>query len=154
MQDGGFGLYATVQARTSTIRQLMAMRLSTQWAGRVYTLLALLVGLSRILIVDGGTLSAVSVSSNTLVAGAQGVKWTFSLTLENALPPDGAIDITTPSTYSITRGYWPSTALTPLTGNLDGSFTIHASSATALRISRWGGSQVSGPAHKVQSVFS
>jgi hypothetical protein len=64
------------------------------------------------------------------------------MTLHSALPPDGAIDIVLPSSFSITRGYWISSSFTPLTGDLDGSFTVYGSSETTLRISRWGGSQV------------
>lgn len=102
-----------------------------------------MLGLAGLLVpVDGGTLTSVTASADSLVAGAQGVKMTFGMTLATALPASGSIDVQLPSTYSITRGYWSSSAVAALTGNLDGSFSVYGSSATLLKISRYGGSQV------------
>lgn len=111
------------------------------WWWRMTTLILLLLALATP--VQGGYLKSLSTSSSSLITGATSVDLTFSFTTNTTLPTDGKIVMTLPSPYTLTSGTW-SNAFTSLSGSLDGSFTVSASSQT-ITIARSGtNSAVSG----------
>jgi hypothetical protein len=124
----------------------LAIMARSAWKGRaggLWALSALLCVLWRgaTPVNASGALSSVSASSNSLRVGATGVQLDVTFTITDALPVTGQILIGFPAVYSLTQGSWGTSAVTALTGNLDGSFSTSASS-TNVTITRSGGSQV------------